>query len=132
MPLGGAGVDGHSHRAQAAVQQHLHDQSAEGVPNEDGRFIECAHEAVVVVGDLGDTQPRKCGRVAPHLLNFTRHAWPGRSEHPVAVRLVKAEKVFPTARGHPKPVDEHDGAGLGVGGDGTHGICNDPARPVCR
>src|SRR5258708_12992950 len=50
--------DGNGRYAQATVDQNLRDQTAEGVPDDDWRAIQCSYYIFVVIDDLRHSQRR--------------------------------------------------------------------------
>ena len=76
MPFGGAGLDRHARAAEAAVEQQLDDQAAEGVADQHRRLVELADQRLVVVDDLAQAEARELVGVVAQLLDVAVLARP--------------------------------------------------------
>src|SRR5215472_19326963 len=57
------GCDGYTRGAEAAVEQDLRHQSAEGVSHNNRWTIQFLDDVLIVIDDFGDPQPRDLGRI---------------------------------------------------------------------
>src|SRR5690606_13424218 len=113
------GVDRDARGAEAAVQQDLGDEAAQGVADDDGGPGLLPDDLLVEVGYFGDAQAVHDFRVLAQRFDLDLHAGPGRGGHLVAAPGVALDPVLPGARGQPQPMNEDDaGPGLGVIGHG--------------
>jgi hypothetical protein len=88
----------HARAAEAAIEQQLDDQPAEGVADQHGRLVELADQRLVVVDDLGQAEARELVGVAAELLDvavLARPLWHGDREAALAEVVLE---VLPAAR----------------------------------
>src|SRR3954447_19758880 len=96
--LRGRRAERHARAAEAAIEQQLDDQPAEGVADQHGRLVELADQRLVMVDDLGQAEARELVGVAAQLLDvavLARPLWHGDREAALAEVVLE---VLPAAR----------------------------------
>ena len=102
--------------AEAAVGEHLRDDAAERVADDDRLLGQLADDPLVVVGDLLEADPlERLGVVADVFDGAVVDSGPARDDDLVAGGAEAVGPGVPALGGHPEAVDEDDG-GLGRGG----------------
>src|SRR5262249_47376201 len=97
----------HSSSAETAIEQQLDEQTAVGVTDQHGRLDELADDSLVVVDDLGDTEPPQLFGVLADFLDVAVLAPPLRRRDGEAALAEVLGVVLPAARRQPRTVDEH-------------------------
>jgi hypothetical protein len=87
------------------------------VAHEDGRLIQLAYDAFVVLNNPRDGQRFDRGWVLVERLDLNLEARVCGGEHAVTLALVVLDPLLPASWGHPQAVDQDDGVrGARVGG----------------
>ena len=106
MPLKGDEQTADASGAQAAVEQDLRHQSAEGVAHDDRRRVEAADDRLVVVGDLLEAEAlQRRGVLADRLHVAVVDSGPAGGEHGVTATLEALLPALPAQRRHPQAMD---------------------------
>src|SRR2546423_745493 len=130
-------VDENSSGAEAAVDEHLHDEPTERMAHDDWRRLELANNALVVIDDRFDLETLERRWVFSDRFDFALEPGPRRREHVVPCLLVAVDPLFPAARSEPKPVNQYDGWFVGAASVGAHvclslvGACRDQYSRTC-
>jgi hypothetical protein len=92
--LGRRRAEGDPGAPQATIEQQLDGEATERVTDQDGRLGELANQRLVVVDDLGQSQPAQLLGVRPELVDVAALARPPRGgDGEAAVREVPGEVV---------------------------------------
>ena len=119
------GVDRHRCRREAAAREHLRQQAAGRVPNDNWLLVQGIDDLSGVVGDLLQGLLGEDVRVRTGLFNRCRIVWPVGRQRRVTGLLEEVRPVGPAARQQPEAMDEDDRSGAG-------GVCrlDLPALPL--
>src|SRR6185437_10868343 len=95
-------------------------ESAEGMPHNDGWPVQVTDDLFVVLDNLGQSQPGDWRGVAAKLLDVALHARPASRDHAESATRVAVHPMLPAQRGHPETMNQHDGVWRGGGRSGRH------------
>jgi hypothetical protein len=115
IPFGGA--QSHPGSTEATVEQELHDEAAERVPDQHRRLVELADQRFIVVDDLVEAEAGQLVCVLAKLLDVALLARPFRGGDGESAGAEVVGEVLPATRREPGAVDEQQ-RGLGASGRG--------------
>src|SRR4051812_4231400 len=78
------------------------------MPNEDGRGIDSANDARIVLYDRLELQSFEHRRVRANLLHFLFQAWPRWRENRVARLLIPIDPLLPASRRQPQSMNQNN------------------------
>src|SRR5438128_10644224 len=100
IPLTEILVDRDARRAEPAVDEDLGERSAERVADNDRRIVQVAHQCVVVVDDLTDSQVLDRGWISTQRSDVAIHSRPTLGDDAKPFAAVALNPLFPAERGH--------------------------------
>src|ERR1039458_8233761 len=105
----GGRVDRHARGGQVLPEQPLHDEDAEGVPDDDGRRAQPPDDPGVVLDHVVDALPGDLLRLAPGLLDGVGGARPAGCDRRVPRLLEELDPRAPRCGVQPQAVHEDNG-----------------------
>jgi hypothetical protein len=107
--FGRSGVDSDTRGTEAVVQKNLHERSAGGMTDQDGRGLQPADDPLQKLDDRGHRQRLDRRRILVERFHLDLEAGIRRGEHLETAAAIVIDPFLPASWRHPEAVDENDG-----------------------